>query len=366
MTPSEEKRLLNRVEREVRAEAQAAHGEVVRLINEGRAPRDAVDEVNKRYRGKYASLFAAALSDILRKSISPTAALNYKVGKKPLSSRIYANEKRVSALVQVTVQNHVAGYQDARKLALELYEGYGFKTEEKLKISSRASIVPKYMKDLLRDGATASAMSRAYATAQTKALRTGALRAAYLDLLKAIDNIEDSKGKAHLEKKLQVAYEEKIRFHSNRIAQTELHREYSLVLARDFKRDEDIKFVQYELAPTHPITDICDYYAKANMYGLGAGIYPTNECPVPPVHPFCRCQLSPRLDLAALSVPNMDTGAQQRFFNSLSIREQKLVAGTNSNLAKLKKGQDITKVWNEGRPPEYRLQKIGEVGDGIT
>lgn len=365
MTPSEEKALLKRVEKDIRKEAEAASKEVFELIGDGVEPRKAVDTVNKSYRGKYAALFAAALSDVLSKSVTAEAAMKYKVGDKPLSSRVYANERRVRALVKAAVANHVRGYQDSRKLALELYEGYGFKTKEKLRISSRAKIVPKYMKDLLRDAATVSAMSKAFAKAQAKALKTGALRASYLELLAAIDKIEDGVGNKHLEKKLQVAYEEKVRYHSNRIAQTELHREYSRALAQDFYDDPDIQFVQYELAPTHPITDICDYYAKANMYGLGAGVFPAKECPVPPMHPFCRCQLSPRLDLFGKLAKN-DAGAQQRFFNSLSVREQKLVAGTKDNLAKLKKGQDITKVWNSGRPKEYRVRTVGEIGDGTT
>lgn len=365
MTPDEEKKLLARVEKDIRREAKVAGDEVFALIGEGKDPRDAVEQVNKKYRAKYGQLFAAALSEVLRESISPKAALNYKVGKKPLSVHIYANEKRVSALVRSAVKNHVRGYQDSRKLALELYEGYGFKTDEKLKISPRAAIVPKYMKEILRDAATGSAMSKAYARAQAKALRTGALRAAYNELLDEIDKIESGVGSKHLQKKLQVAYDEKVRYHGNRIAQTELHREYSRVLAEDFNSDPDIQFVQYELAPTHPITDICDYYAKADMYGMGKGVYPTQAAPVPPAHPFCRCQLSPRLDLFGKK-PVMDAGAQQRFFNSLSVREQKLVAGTNSNLEKLKKGQDITKVYNANRPAEYKLRTIGEIGDGTS
>ena len=46
---------------------------------------------------------------------------------------------------------------------------------------------------------------------------------------------------------------------------------------------------------SHPLggwifTDICDMYAKADMYGLGAGIYPKDKLPPLPVHPHCLCR----------------------------------------------------------------------------
>ncbi len=367
MTPEEEKRVLDRVAREIEAEAEKAAQKVVDDINAGVDPRTAVNGANAEYRGAYAGLFAKALSDVLGRSFTVEQALNYKVGKKPLSSRIYANEKLVSLRVRQAVQDHVRGYQDARALARELYEGYDFRTDEPIKISRRAKIVPQYMKDaLLIDAATQQSMGRAFAQAQAKALRTGALRAAYLELLDDIERIENGEGAEHLDKKVRVAYEEKVRYHANRIAQTELHREYAKAIALDMADDDDIQYVQYELAPTHPITDICDYFAGADLYGLGRGIYPKREAPVPPLHPFCRCQLSPRLDLTDEIVPKFDPGAQQRFFNSLSVREQKLVAGTKDNLEKLRKGKDVRKVWNEKRPAEYRTRNIGELEDGTT
>lgn len=366
MTPSQEKALLNRVAKDIKAEAEEARKQVYKEIEAGVDPRDAVDNANLNYRGQYAAIFAKALSDILGDDISSAQALRYRVGDKPLSSKLYANERKVRALVKASVTEHVRGYQDSRALAKDLYEGYGFKTEEKLKISTRAKIVPQYMRRLLKDPKTNSVMSKAFAKAQAKALKTGALKAAYTELLRDIDKIEAGTGKVDLEKRLMVAYEEKVRYHANRIAQTELHREYGKVLANDFVDDEAIQFVQFELAPTHPIEDICDYYAKADMYGMGQGIFPVKKAPVPPVHPFCKCQLNPRVDLYGKKAGKFDKGEQSRFFNSLTVREQKLIAGTNNNLEKMKSGQDVTKVWNAGRPKEYKLKTIGEIVRGPT
>ena len=38
------------------------------------------------------------------------------------------------------------------------------------------------------------------------------------------------------------------------------------------------------LSPRHPRVDICDEHAAADLYGLGQGVYPVDECPWP-AHP---------------------------------------------------------------------------------
>jgi len=56
------------------------------------------------------------------------------------------------------------------------------------------------------------------------------------------------------------------------------------------KTDADIVAVKFKLSSRHPVFDICDMYAKADMYGLGAGIYPKDKLPPLPVHPHCLCR----------------------------------------------------------------------------
>lgn len=56
------------------------------------------------------------------------------------------------------------------------------------------------------------------------------------------------------------------------------------------KKDADIVAVKFKLSSRHPVFDICDMYAKADMYGLGAGIYPKDKLPPLPVHPHCLCR----------------------------------------------------------------------------
>lgn len=367
MTPTEEKELLDRLSRDLAREAKEGKDKVIELINGGTAPRDAIDQVNADYNGKFANLYAAALSEVLGREVTAANVLRGTIGEITLSKALYENAKKVSAQVRETIALHVKGFQDSRKLAKELYEGYGFKTDEPLKINSRNKLLPESIrKALATDPEVSGQLQRAFDEAGVKALRTKALRAAYLELLDSLGNIEGEAGAALLEKKLQVAYEEKMRYFANRIAQTELHRAYALEIAQDIADDEDIKFVQYDLAPTHPVTDICDYFAKANLYGLGAGVFPAGACPVPPIHPFCRCQLTPRVDLFDRAVPKKIQGAEKAFFSSLSIREQKLVAGTKANLAAVRNGKTMKSVWNSRQPDQYKVKTIGDVKDGAT
>lgn len=42
--------------------------------------------------------------------------------------------------------------------------------------------------------------------------------------------------------------------------------------------------LRFMLSPRHPRVDICDEHAAADLYGLGQGVYPVDECPWP-AHP---------------------------------------------------------------------------------
>lgn len=51
--------------------------------------------------------------------------------------------------------------------------------------------------------------------------------------------------------------------------------------------------MKWVLSNTHPVTDICDELAAADLYGLGAGVYSPGEEPPMPAHPNCLCTLVP-------------------------------------------------------------------------
>jgi len=159
---------------------------------------------------------------------------------------------------------------------------------------------------------------------------------------------------------LQVAYEEKMRYFAKRIAETELARAYSIQTAREIMADDGVEFVQWRLSPAHPVEDICDYMAGVDKYGLGKGVYPKAVAPTPPAHPFCKCVLSPRLDLSGEQAKPKDN-AQEAFFSSLSQKNQRKVAGSEDKLNRVKSGRDALEVHNSGIDPIYQVKPAGSL-----
>ena len=87
----------------------------------------------------------------------------------------------------------------------------------------------------------------------------------------AVQNLNRMDGGKEYRKVLQVMQTESIRAHgmAHRAAAT---------------AHPDVVGVRFTLSPRHPEVDICDVHASANIYGLGAGVYPPDRSPWP-AHP---------------------------------------------------------------------------------
>lgn len=74
-------------------------------------------------------------------------------------------------------------------------------------------------------------------------------------------------------------------YQAERLFRTELIRAHGeSYMGMAFETD-GVRGVRFMLSPRHPKPDICDTHASADLYGLGAGVYPTREsCPWP-AHP---------------------------------------------------------------------------------
>jgi len=362
VTPEEQFRLLRGKSKEIDDAVQKAFNELMRLLDAGEIPRDAVAKVMATFQGEYAAIYAAGLSVVIAESIGAAAAITAPIGRVTLSQRLYTQSEAVSSVVQGVVNKHRQGFNDSRNLALELFEGYGFKEEEILTISKRNRHLPRYMREALLDSPQITGgFKRAFGKMQVENLSTPELQAAYRQVLKEIESIEaGASGKNHLRKKLDVAFNERVRYFAKRIAETELHRNYANNEARIIMADVDIEYVQWRLSPRHPIVDICDYFAGQNRYGLGRGVYPKAEAPVAPAHPFCKCVLSPRLDLTGRSVKLVDD-AEAKFFSGYSQDSQRRIAGSKAKLDMIKSGRSAWDVHNAGIDPEYQVKPARSV-----
>lgn len=75
-----------------------------------------------------------------------------------------------------------------------------------------------------------------------------------------------------------------ILFKLERLFRTEINRAYTEAFVASLDKVPGADQVKFNLSPLHPRTDVCDLYAKANLYGLGDGVYPLGEHPYP-AHP---------------------------------------------------------------------------------
>ena len=361
MTPEQERAVLQATELGIEKELEAAYEKLVALIRAGTPPRDAVQQVMDGFTPKYAELLSVAFSGVMAQAVGKEAAMSMQVGTVQLSQKLYAQAAYVSDVTTGIVDRHVKGFQDARALALELFEGYGFRPPdaEPLKLSPSNPALPKYLREaLLTDGGIQSDFARAFAKMQVDGLKTQALRAAYSDVLKAISDAETGKGAALLEKRLKTAFYERMRYFANRIAQTELHRAYSLHVAKLIMDDEDIEFVQIQRSPGSTSVCICSLIAGRDKYGMGKGVYPKRAAPVPGFHPFCRCKISPRLDLTGKQEKPVDENSDRYFLSRVGEPMAARIMGSKDRADQAIRSGDALAVANSRVDPVHQIKAV--------
>lgn len=362
MTPEQERALIAVATADLDDALREAYRTLLDLIKGGVAPREAVQRVLEAFRGAMAETLATAFSAILAESVGSAAVAAMQVGPVSLSARLFAEAGQAGQVVQGIVDRHARGFQGARQLALELFEGYQFRDPEAepLRFSPRNDRLPRYLRDvLLTDSDMAGQIERAMARLQVDGLGTQALRAAYRGVLDALAEVEAGAGEELLKRRLGVAFYERMRFFARRIAETELHRAFAQRQAAELMDDADVEWVQWRMNPSRPLPDICDYFARADRWGLGPGVYPKRVAPVAPAHPFCRCVLSPRLDLTGRRGRERQ-GADLAVFRGLEPGDAARVAGSRERLDLVLSGADPVAVHNSRVDPAYRVRTVEE------
>lgn len=70
-----------------------------------------------------------------------------------------------------------------------------------------------------------------------------------------------------------------------RLFRTEINRAHGEAYIKGALEHPDAAGVRFLLSPSHPKPDICDFHSRANLHGLGPGVYPSRaKCPWP-AHP---------------------------------------------------------------------------------
>lgn len=357
LRPEQERVLLDATALGLDDDLRAAYRRLLDLIRAGTPPRDAVAEVVKTFQGEYAKLLADGFGAILDRSIGAPSVLTMQVSGVSLSARLYAESYATSGIVAGIVERHAKGWHEARKLTLDLYEGYGFRESEALNLSPRNPKLPKYLcSELLTDPGLAGELRRHFTRVHVAGLKTPHLKAAYLE---ALDAMEQGKGQEVLERKLRVAFHERMRYFANRIAQTELHRAYADRQAVEIMDDAGVGFVKWHMSGTHPKLDICDYFAKVDKYGLGPGVYPKALAPKAPAHPHCRCILQPLTGMPPDTRWRERPDAARAWIKAQGINNGAAIMGSRERLGQVLNGADPVAVHNSRTDPLYRVRQVG-------
>ena len=96
-----------------------------------------------------------------------------------------------------------------------------------------------------------------------------------------------------INKAIDRAVNAKLRYQAERIARTELENAYGQARTEEFLKDDHISAMVFRLDSSHTVTDVCDMYAGADLYGLGEGVFPKKESPTLAIHPNGKSSLSP-------------------------------------------------------------------------
>lgn len=352
----------DKIGQDLSAEIERLAGEAMTAtladLAKGMAPRDAVAAAMRPFAGEFEALLAQSFSALLQRSIGSAEVRAMPVGAVPLSSRLYTHQQQTSAEVEAVIRTHAQGIHQARVLALQLYDGYDPKGAVDRPLEGRARAeLPKALQALTKDAETRKSLETLIKRGQAQAARikSPALRAGYTE---AFDAWAAGKGEDALRRKMEVALKEKTRYMANRIAQTELARAHQAQVGAELMADEGVEVVQVLLNPAHPLRDICDLHAKANLFGLGAGNYPKAQAPQPPFHPHCWCRLRARRSLSGLVAREVD-GGPAAWLRGLPVEDAARVMGSRERLQRVLNGEVVDGVLNEGKDRAYHLKRLG-------
>ena len=283
------------------------------------------------------------------KSISQAMSESWASDDLTLSKRLYRRSSTIRNEVADTIKQALKTNKTVKGVAKSIFDGYG-----EGGIIPEASI-PKFLHKLSDINISGEATPEAKRK-QRELLRsvkgkiarldTPYVRAAYNEVAAAVEDGNE----VRLQKAIYSATQEKARYHAERIARTENARAYADGQMNRYLDDEDVVAFQWKLSANHPRYDICDFYANADLYGLGKGVYPKDKFPRLPAHPHCMCHIKPMTELD-IDVNKRHTNLEQaglEYIKSLSKKHQEVLLGVNGReqvLTGKETWQNIARGW---------------------
>lgn len=351
-----------RTQREINKAIDSFENEVKVQLSLGLTPNEAVRKAYSKYpvmdmmkatlQAELVNTFMAGYGDNVpysAKSISQAMSESWASDDLTLSKRLYRRSSTIRNEVAGTIKQALKTNKTVKGLAKSIFDGYG-----KGGIIPEASI-PKFLSKLSDINISGEATPEAKrkerellrsVKGKIARLDTPYVRAAYNEVAAAVEDGNE----VRLQKAIYSATQEKARYHAERIARTENARAYADGQMNRFLDDDDIVAFQWKLSSRHPRYDICDFYANADLYGLGKGVYPKDKFPRLPAHPHCMCHIKPMTELD-IDVNKRHTNLEQaglEYIKSLSKKHQEVLLGVNGReqvLTGKETWQNIARGW---------------------
>lgn len=256
-----------------------------------------------------------------------------------LSEKLHGAEKEMRAAIVSAIKNQQRRNASITKLAAALYDGY--KEEHVVRKQqlpqyltelmtayrrSRENLSVKELRELTRQISQTERQWRRLVRDETTynhyKTTLGALLAA----------IEKGKEKS-LSNAIYAAVHEKGRYVAERIARTEGARAWYDAFTAKYDEDESVAAYRWKLGSRHPHKDICDLYAEADLYGLGAGVFPKDKAPQLPAHPHCLCHYAPvyRSELAGKKARDNIQAGGAKYIKNLTTKEKEDLLGVKDS-----------------------------------
>nr|DAO33198.1 MAG TPA: minor capsid protein [Caudoviricetes sp.] len=351
-----------RTQREINKAIDSFEKEVRVQLSLGLMPNEAVRNAYAKYpvmdmmkatlQAELVNTFMAGYGDDVpysAKSISQAMSESWASDDLTLSKRLYRRSSTIRNEVADTIKQALKTNKTVKGLAKSIFDGYG-----KGGIIPEASI-PKFLSKLSDINISGEATPEAKrkerellrsVKGKIARLDTPYVRAAYNEVAAAVEDGNE----VRLQKAIYSATQEKARYHAERIARTENARAYADGQMNRFLDDDDIVAFQWKLSSRHPRYDICDFYANADLYGLGKGVYPKDKFPRLPAHPHCMCHIKPltELDIDVNKRHNNLEQAGLEYIKSLSKKHQEVLLGVNGReqvLTGKETWQNIARGW---------------------
>lgn len=370
-------RIIRRLESEYQEEAKEAAEELYTLLDRGCKVEAALAQLRKDHPALFqlsglqdAMVEAAAygygivpeiLTDTQAKAWRKALSKSWDDSGMTLSEKIHGAGVKMRESIISTIRSQMRRNATWTSMARELYDGYNSG-----KAVTMQQALPKYLQTVRNAYGTPRIVAES-----RKALRnierlsqngapTKALKAAYKQLVE----IAQTGTEEALNKACWVAMQEKSRYIADRIARTEMARAWADGFLADIMQDDDVVAVKWKLSSRHPVFDVCDMYSKANMYNLGAGIYPKAKLPPLPAHPHCLCSCT------TVYVGEVDLKKQkdcikaegEKWLANLSDDHRRKVLGIQGNKA-FKRGADwreYMRNWTAPQSMESRISGLME------